>query len=84
VWRTPPIKSETKVAGAGPFGGDGVEGLEGGVVMLDVFATSVLDSEIIDDQTEEDRTGRSIGEETGSMLCRYVAEFGEMVGQGNR
>ncbi len=61
MWRTPPIKSETKVAGAGPFGGDGVEGLEGGIEMLDVFPTSVLDSAIIADQSEEAMTVRSKG-----------------------
>ncbi len=42
MWRTSPIKSETNVAGAGPFGAAGVEGREGGIEMLDVIATRVL------------------------------------------
>jgi hypothetical protein len=64
--------------GAGPFGGDGAEGLQGGSERLGVFVSGVLDSEIIDNQTEEDRTD-SMGEETGRMLCGHVAEFGEVL-----
>lgn len=36
------------------------------------------DAEVIDNYTEEGRTGR-LGEETGSMVCGHVAEFGEML-----
>ena len=38
------------------------------MLMLGVFVAGVLDFEIIDNQTEEDRRG-SMGEETGRMLC---------------
>jgi hypothetical protein len=55
-----PIESETEVTVAGPFGGDGVEGLEDGGWMLGVLAYGALDSEVINNQTE-DGTG-SLGE----------------------
>jgi hypothetical protein len=51
---------------AGPFGGDGVEGVEGlkgGGEMFGVFAAGVSDSEIIDNPSKEGRTS-SMGEET--------------------
>jgi hypothetical protein len=41
-----PIHSETEVAGAGPFGGDGVECLEGVDEMLCVVAARVLYFEV--------------------------------------
>jgi hypothetical protein len=73
VWRILPIRSETEVTGARPCGGgvEGLEGLEGSGEMLGVFAAGVLDSVIIDNQTEEDRTG-NVDEETGSTFCGYV------------
>jgi hypothetical protein len=73
-----PIESETEVAVAGPFEGDGVEGLESGGKLLDVLVAGVLDSEVITKQTEEDRTG-SMGEDTGSVFCGCVTEFGEIL-----
>jgi hypothetical protein len=53
--------------------------------MLSVFAACVLDIEIIDNQTEEDRTGSmgSMGEETGRMLC-VRGRIGRRVGRGDR
>jgi hypothetical protein len=44
--------SETGVMCAWPFGGDGVEFLERVGEMLDVIVTSVLDSEIFNNQWE--------------------------------
>jgi hypothetical protein len=43
-----------------------------------VFVASVLDSEIINKQTEENGTG-SMGEETRSMLYLDVTVLGEML-----
>jgi hypothetical protein len=63
-----PTKSETELTGAGSFGGDGVDELEDRGEIVSVFAAGVSDFEIIDNQTEEDRTG-SMVEETGRMLC---------------
>jgi hypothetical protein len=43
-----PIKRETEVTGAGPFGGEGAEWLEGGVgEMMRMLAACVLYSEVI-------------------------------------
>jgi hypothetical protein len=44
--------------------------------MLGVFVACVLDSEIINNQTEDNGTGR-MGEKTMSMLCLDV--LGEML-----
>jgi hypothetical protein len=73
-----PLESETKVTGARPLGGDGEERLEGGGEMLGVVAAGVLDSEVINNQTEHDGTG-SMGEETVRVFCSYVAVLGEML-----
>lgn len=65
------IKSEAEGTGAGPLGSNGVGGLEGDGEMLGVFAAGILNSEIIVNQTEEDRTGSSMGsmgEETGCFV----------------
>jgi hypothetical protein len=72
-----PIESVTEVTGAGPFGGDGVELLEGVGEMLGVIVACVWDSEIINNQTEDNGTG-DMGEETRSALCIYVIILVEM------
>jgi hypothetical protein len=46
--------------------------------MLGVFVASVLDSDIINNQTEENGTG-SMGEETTSVLCLHATVLGEML-----
>jgi hypothetical protein len=46
--------------------------------MLDAFVASLLDSEIINKQTEDNGTG-SMGEEARSMLCLDVTVLGEML-----
>jgi hypothetical protein len=54
-------ESMTEVTVAGPFDGDCVEGLEGGCEMLGELAAGVLESEeseVINNQSEEDGTGR--------------------------
>ncbi len=78
-----PIESGTEVTVAGPFGGDSVEGFEGGGKLLDVLVVVVLDSEVITKQTEEDRTD-SVGKGTGIVLCGYVAEFGQILRGADR
>jgi hypothetical protein len=45
---------------------------------LGVFIASVLHSEVVNNKTKDNRLG-GMGRETGSVLCLYVAELGEML-----
>ena len=71
------IQCETEIRSAGLFGGDSVERREGVDEMLGVFtARVILYSEVINNQTGDNRTG-SMGEETRSLFCLYATVPGK-------
>ena len=52
-----PLDGDTRIEGACPVGGDGVQFLEGAEEMLGVFAADVFDSEVIYDEGESNIAG---------------------------
>ena len=69
-----PFESHAEVAFARPFCGDGVKGFEGGNKVVSMFFTHILDSKIINNKAESDRSS-CVAIETMGEFARMVAEF---------
>ena len=61
-----PLEGEAAIEGAGPVGGDAVEGLEGVDEVLCVFFAYIFYPEVVDDKGEGDGSC-GVAEETGCV-----------------